>query len=140
MKDLIEKIKTYLPYGEKFYDEEMVADTNLREIASEIIREKLLILLKDEVPHGIAVGVEQMTERDDKDILDISAVIYCEKESHKGIIIGKGGAMLKKASTMARLELEDFFQIQVNLKCWVKVKEDWRNRENLIRSFGLSEK
>ena len=108
--------------------------------AAEIIREKLLILLKDEVPHGIAVGVEQMTERDDKDILDISAVIYCEKESHKGIIIGKGGAMLKKAYTMARLELEDFFQIQVNLKCWVKVKEDWRNRENLIRSFGLSEK
>lgn len=123
-----------------FFPDDMITDQPEKVLASEIIREKLLILLKDEVPHGIAVGVEQMTERDDKDILDISAVIYCEKESHKGIIIGKGGAMLKKASTMARLELEDFFQIQVNLKCWVKVKEDWRNRENLIRSFGLSEK
>ena len=98
------------------------------------------MLLKDEVPHGIAVGVEQMSEREDKDILDINAVIYCERESHKGIIIGKCGAMLKKASSAARYQLEDFFQIQVNLKCWVKVKEDWRNREGLIRSFGLSEK
>ena len=102
-----------------FFPDDMITDQPEKVLASEIIREKLLILLKDEVPHGIAVGVEQMTERDDKDILDISAVIYCEKESHKGIIIGKGGAMLKKASTMARLELEDFFQIQVNLKCWV---------------------
>ncbi len=123
-----------------FFPDDMITDQPEKVLAGEMIREKLLMLLKDEVPHGIAVGVEQMTERDDKDILDISAVIYCEKESHKGIIIGKGGAMLKKASTMARMELEDFFQIQVNLKCWVKVKEDWRNRENLIRSFGLSEK
>lgn len=123
-----------------FFPDDMITDQPEKVLAGEMIREKLLTLLKDEVPHGIAVGVEQMTERDDKDILDISAVIYCEKESHKGIIIGKGGTMLKKASTMARLELEDFFQIQVNLKCWVKVKEDWRNRENLIRSFGLYEK
>lgn len=123
-----------------YFPDDMITDQPEKVLAGEMIREKLLTLLKDEVPHGIAVGVEQMSERDDKDILDISAVIYCEKESHKGIIIGKGGAMLKKASTMARLELEDFFQIKVNLKCWVKVKEDWRNRENLIRSFGLSEK
>ncbi|MBO5103439.1 MAG: GTPase Era [Ruminococcus sp.] len=123
-----------------FFPDDMITDQPEKVLAAEMIREKLLMLLKDEVPHGIAVGVEQMTERDDKDILDISAVIYCEKESHKGIVIGKGGAMLKKASTMARMELEDFFQIKVNLKCWVKVKEDWRNRENLIRSFGLSEK
>lgn len=122
-----------------FFPDDMITDQPEKVLAGEIIREKLLTLLKDEVPHGIAVGVEQMTERDDKDILDISAVIYCEKESHKGIIIGKGGAMLKKASTMARIELEDFFRIKVNLQCWVKVKEDWRNRENLIRSFGLSE-
>lgn len=122
-----------------FFPDDMITDQPEKVLAGEMIREKLLTLLKDEVPHGIAVGVEQMTERDDKDILDISAVIYCEKESHKGIIIGKGGSMLKKASTMARLELEDFFQIKVNLQCWVKVKEDWRNRENLIRSFGLSE-
>lgn len=122
-----------------FFPDDMITDQPEKVLAGEMIREKLLTLLKDEVPHGIAVGVEQMSERDDKDILDISAVIYCEKESHKGIIIGKGGSMLKKASTMARLELEDFFQIKVNLRCWVKVKEDWRNRENLIRSFGLSE-
>ena len=122
-----------------FFPDDMITDQPEKVLAGEMIREKLLTLLNDEVPHGIAVGVEQMSERDDKDILDISAVIYCEKESHKGIIIGKGGSMLKKASTMARLELEDFFQIKVNLRCWVKVKEDWRNRENLIRSFGLSE-
>jgi GTP-binding protein Era len=123
-----------------FFPEDMITDQPEKVLAAEMIREKLLMLLNEEVPHGIAVGVEQMSERDDKDILDISAVIYCEKESHKGIIIGKGGAMLKKASTAARTELENFFQIKVNLQCWVKVKEDWRNRENLIRSFGLSDK
>ena len=123
-----------------FFPDDMITDQPEKVLAAEMIREKLLMLLSEEVPHGIAVGVEQMSEREDKDILDISAVIYCEKESHKGIFIGKGGAMLKKASTAARIELEDFFQIKVNLKCWVKVKEDWRNRENLIRSFGLSEK
>lgn len=123
-----------------YFPDDMITDQPEKVLAAEMIREKLLELLSDEVPHGIAVGVEEMKEREDKDILDISAVIYCERESHKGIVIGKGGAMLKKASTAARMELEDFFQIKVNLKCWVKVKEDWRNRENLIRSFGLSEK
>ncbi len=123
-----------------YFPDDMITDQPEKVLAAEIIREKLLTLLNDEVPHGIAVGVETMTEREDKDILDISAVIYCEKGSHKGIIIGKKGAMLKKASTAARMELEDFFQIKVNLQCWVKVKEDWRNREGLIRNFGLSEK
>lgn len=123
-----------------YFPDDMITDQPEKVLAGEMIREKLLELLKDEVPHGIAVGVEQMTEREDKDILDISAVIYCERDSHKGIIIGKGGAMLKKASTAARIELEDFFRIKVNLQCWVKVKEDWRNREGLIRSFGLSDK
>lgn len=123
-----------------YFPEDMITDQPEKVLAGEMIREKLLELLKDEVPHGIAVGVEQMSEREDKDILDISAVIYCERDSHKGIIIGKGGAMLKKASTAARIELEDFFRIKVNLQCWVKVKEDWRNREGLIRSFGLSDK
>lgn len=123
-----------------YFPDDMITDQPEKVLAAEMIREKLLELLKDEVPHGIAVGVEQMSERDDKDILDISAVIYCERDSHKGIIIGKGGSMLKKASTAARMELEDFFQIKVNLQCWVKVKEDWRNREGLIRSFGLSDK
>ena len=123
-----------------YFPDDMITDQPEKVLAAEMIREKLLMLLNDEVPHGIAVAVEEMSERDDKDILDISAVIYCERESHKGIIIGKGGAMLKKASTAARKELEDFFQIKVNLKCWVKVTEDWRNREGLIRSFGLSDK
>ncbi len=137
---LLDEIISLSEESVHFFPDDMITDQPEKVLAGEIIREKLLMLLKDEVPHGIAVGVEEMKERDDKDILDISAVIYCEKESHKGIIIGKGGAMLKKASTMARMELEDFFQIKVNLKCWVKVKEDWRNRESLIRSFGLSEK
>ena len=123
-----------------YFPSDMITDQPEKVLAAEMIREKLLLLLSDEVPHGIAVAVETMTERDDKDILDIDAVIYCERESHKGIVIGKNGSMLKKASTAARIELENFFQIKVNLKCWVKVKEDWRNREGLIRSFGLSDK
>ncbi len=123
-----------------FFPDDMITDQPEKVIAGEIIREKLLNLLNDEVPHGIAVTVEKMRERDDKDILDIDAVIFCERESHKGIVIGKGGAMLKKAASLSRQELENFFRIKVNLKCWVKVKEDWRNREGLIRSFGLSEK
>ncbi len=123
-----------------FFPSDMITDQPEKVLAAEMIREKLLMMLSDEVPHGIAVGVETMTERDDKDLLDITATIYCEKESHKGIVIGKNGSMLKKASTAARMELEDFFRIKVNLQCWVKVKEDWRNREALIRSFGLSEK
>ena len=123
-----------------YFPDDMITDQPEKVLAAEMIREKLLMLLSDEVPHGIAVGVEEMSEREDKDILDITATIYCERESHKEIVIGKGGAMLKKASTAARIELEDFFQIKVNLKCWVKVKEDWRNREGIIRSFGLSDK
>lgn len=123
-----------------YFPDDMITDQPEKVIAAEMIREKFLDLLNDEVPHGIAVGVETMTEREDKDILDVSAVIYCEKDSHKGIVIGKGGAMLKKASTAARIELEEFFCIKVNLQCWVKVKEDWRNREGIIRNFGLSDK
>lgn len=123
-----------------FFPEDMITDQPEKVIAGEIVREKLLNLLSDEVPHGIAVTIETMKERENKNILDIDAVIYCERESHKGIVIGKGGNMLKKAATLSREELERFFRIKVNLKCWVKVKEDWRNREGLIRSFGLTEK
>ncbi len=122
-----------------FFPDDAFTDQPERVLAAEMIREKLLRLLNDEVPHGIAVTVESMQERDDKDLLDISAVIYCERESHKGIIIGKNGSMLKKISTSARHDLERFFEIQVNLRCFVKVKEGWRNKEGLIRSFGLSE-
>lgn len=122
-----------------FFPEDTITDQPEKIIAGEIVREKLLELLDDEVPHGIAVAVESMKERDDKDILDISAVIFCERDSHKGIVIGKGGRMLKKAATLSRQELEDFFQIKVNLQCWVKVKEDWRNRDAIIRTLGLSD-
>ncbi|MBR4101307.1 MAG: GTPase Era [Oscillospiraceae bacterium] len=122
-----------------FFPDDSFTDQPERVLAAEMVREKLLRLLNDEVPHGIAVTVESMTERDDKDILDISAVIYCERDSHKGIIIGKQGSMLKKIASSARRDLEQFFEIQVNLQCFVKVKEGWRNKEGLIRSFGLSE-
>lgn len=140
---VIEEIKKLAVESPHYFPDDMITDQPEKVIASEIIREKLLNLLQDEVPHGVAVGVETMKERDNskgETILDVSATIYCERESHKGIIIGKGGSMLKKASTLARQELENFFQIKVNLQCWVKVKEDWRNREGIIRNFGLSEK
>lgn len=140
---VIEEVKKLAVESPHYFPDDMITDQPEKIIASEIIREKLLNLLQDEVPHGVAVGVETMKERDNskgETILDVSATIYCERESHKGIIIGKGGSMLKKASTLARQELENFFQIKVNLQCWVKVKEDWRNREGIIRNFGLSEK
>lgn len=120
-----------------FFPDDTLTDQPERVLASEIIREKILRLMDKEIPHGIAVSVEKMRERDDRDILDIEAIIYCERESHKGMVIGKKGAMLKKISTYARQDLERFFQIKVNLQTWVKVKEDWRNREGLIHNFGL---
>ncbi|MCM1523605.1 MAG: GTPase Era [Ruminococcus sp.] len=125
-----------------YFPDDKITDQPERVIMSEIVREKLMILMHDEIPHGIAVTIEQMGEsvtKSGEDILDISAVIYCERESHKGMVIGKGGTVLKKAGQLAREELEQFFRIKVNLKLWVKVKEDWRNREGLIRNFGLSE-
>ncbi len=120
-----------------FFPEDTLTDQPERVIAGEIIREKLLRSLDKEIPHGTAVSIEKMSERPNGEILDIEAVIYCERESHKGIIIGKGGAMLKKVSTRAREDMERFFQCKINLKCWVKVKEGWRNREGLIHNFGL---
>lgn len=120
-----------------FFPEDTLTDQPERVIAGEIIREKLLRSLDKEIPHGTAVSIEKMREREDSDILDIEAVIYCERESHKGIIIGKGGVMLKKVSTRAREDMEKFFQCRINLRCWVKVKEGWRNREGLIHNFGL---
>lgn len=123
--------------SEFFFPEDTLTDQPERVLAAEMIREKLLHRLNEEIPHGIAVSIERMREREDKPILDIDAIIYCERESHKGIIIGKKGAMLKEVSTNARHELERFFDCRVNLQCWVKVKEDWRNREGLIHNFGL---
>lgn len=136
VEDEVMKLAKESPH---YFPDEKFTDQPERVLAAEMIREKLLIALDKEVPHGIAVGIEKMEERDDKDILDISAVIYCERMSHKGIVIGKGGSMLKKIAGAARRDLEDFFRIQVNLQCWVKVKEDWRNKEGLIKNFGLAD-
>lgn len=138
---ILEQLKKYAVEGPHYFPDGKFTDQPERVIASEIIREKLLELLTDEVPHGIAVGVDSMSEHDTKEgeaVLDISATVYCEKESHKGIIIGKKGSMLKQAGTLARKDLETFFMIKTNLQLWVKVKEDWRNREALIKNFGLS--
>ena len=120
-----------------FFPDDTLTDQPERVIAGEIIREKMLLLLDKEVPHGVAVSIEKMRERPTGGIMDIEAVIYCEKESHKGIIIGKKGEMLKKISSRARVDMESFFQCKINLQCWVKVKEGWRNREGLIHNFGL---
>lgn len=122
-----------------YFPDDKITDQPEQVLIAEMIREQVLRLLRDEVPHGVAVAVERLAEREDKDLLDIDAVIYCERDSHKGILIGKKGAMLKQIASRARAQLEQFFQIQVNLQCWVKVKEDWRNRDGLIRNFGLSD-
>lgn len=135
--ELIEELDKMAFDSPHFFPDDTLTDQPERVLAAEMIREKILRLMDKEVPHGIAVAVEKMRERDDKDILDIEATIYCERESHKGMVIGKNGAMLKKVSTFARQDLEKFFGIKVNLKCWVKVKLDWRNREGLIHNFGL---
>ena len=135
--ELIKTLKRLLPFGPQFYDEDTVTDQPMRQIAAELIREKALRMLDDEIPHGIAVVVERFKERPGTDLIDIDVNIYCERESHKGMVIGKGGAMLKKIATFARQDMERFFGIKVNLHTWVKVKEDWRNREGLIHNFGL---
>ena len=135
--ELIEEMEKLAFESPHYFPDDTLTDQPERVLAAEIIREKILRLMDKEVPHGIAVSIEKMRERDNADILDIDATIYCERENHKGMVIGKKGAMLKKISTYARQDLEDFFQIKVNLKTWVKVKEDWRNREGLIHNFGL---
>lgn len=138
---IMDTIAQYAVDGPHYFPDDKFTDQPERVIVSEIIREKLLELLSDEVPHGIAVDIETMSEHDNKfgeGILDIGAVIYCERESHKGIVIGKNGSMLKRAGQLARHDLESFFMIKTNLQLWVKVKEGWRNREGLIKNFGLS--
>lgn len=134
---LLDEMKKLAEESVFFFPEDTLTDQPERVIAAEIIREKLLRNLDREIPHGVAVSIEKMRERDDSDLMDVEAIIYCEKDSHKGIIIGKNGAMLKRVSTRAREDMEKFFQIRVNLRCWVKVKEGWRNREGLIHNFGL---
>ena len=139
MDDLKSELNKLAYESDFMFDEDTLTDQPERVIAAEIIREKLLRLLDKEIPHGSAVFVERMKERTDSNIIDIDAVIYCERESHKGIIIGKGGSMLKKVGTYARQDMEKFFDCKINLQIWVKVKEDWRNRENILRSLGYDQ-
>ena len=136
--ELVKCIFKYLPYGPAFYDEDTITDQPMRQIVAELIREKALRLLEDEIPHGIAVSIESMKEKGK--ICHIEATIVCERESHKGIIIGKGGAMLKKIGSTARPEIEDLLEMQVNLQLWVKVKKDWRDSDFLLKNFGYDPK
>lgn len=133
---LIDCILQYLPYGEPFYDEDTVTDQPIRQITAELIREKALRCLEEEIPHGIAVIIEQMKFK--KKLVDIEATIVCERDSHKGIIIGKQGAMLKKIGSLARKDIEELVENQVNLKLWVRVKKDWRDSDFLLKNFGYN--
>ena len=135
---VVDVIFKYLPYGPMFYDEETVTDQPERAIVAEIIREKALHALDDEIPHGIAVYIDRMKERRGQNIIDIDATIVSERDSHKGIIIGKGGSMLKKIGSNARYEMERLLDTQVNLKLWVKVRKDWRDSELMMKNFGYN--
>lgn len=137
-EDLLKTIFDYLPYGPMFYDEDTVTDQPERQIVAELIREQALRLLEDEIPHGIAVSVDAMKKR--KKIMDVDATIICERDSHKGIIIGKGGGMLKRIGTNARKGIENLLECQVNLKLWVKVKKDWRDSDFMLKNFGYNSK
>jgi len=133
-EELVKVIFKYLPYGPQFYDEDTITDQPERQIVAELIREKALHSLNEEIPHGIAVAIDRMKYR--RKIVDIDATIICERDSHKGIIIGKQGAMLKKIGSTARYEIEKMLDCKVNLQLWVKVKKDWRDSDFLIRNFG----
>ncbi len=132
---VLDILMKYLPYGHPFYDEDTVTDQPMRQIAAEIIREKALRCLKEEIPHGIAVTVEKMTERKNG-MFDIEAEIVCEKDSHKGIVIGKGGDMLKKIGSSARHDIEKMTESKVNLKLWVKVRKEWRDNDLYLKNYG----
>lgn len=140
VNDLKEELKKHAQEGGHFFDDDTLTDQPERVLASEMIREKILRMCEKEIPHGTAVVIEKMRQRQDKDILDIEATIYCERESHKRILIGKGGSMLKKISTYARQDMENFFGCKVNLQTWLKVKEGWRNRGGLLKNFGYDQK
>ena len=128
----------YLPYGPMFYDEDTITDQPERQIVAELIREKALHALNEEIPHGIAVSIDQMKKRKGRKMFDIDATIICERDSHKGIIIGKQGSMLKKIGSQARRDIEDMLECQVNLQLWVKVKKDWRDSDFLLKNFGYN--
>lgn len=136
IQELLSRLDTYAMPGPHFFESDALTDQPERNIVAEILREKILLNMSDEIPHGTAVEVEAMKERPEKNIIDLSCVIYCEKASHKGMIIGKGGRMLKKIASEARSDMERFLDVKVNLQCWVKVQEDWRNRDKFIKSLG----
>lgn len=137
--ELIKTLKRLLPFGPRFYDEDTITDQPERQIVAEMIREQALRQLDKEIPHGIAVVIDRMKERPDGSCMDIEATIICERDSHKGIIIGKQGAMLKKIGTKARISMENLLDMKVNLKLWVKVKKDWRDSDTLLRNYGYRE-
>ena len=139
INDLIKALEKQAEEGMHLFDPDTVTDQPERVLAAEIIREKILRLTDKEIPHGTAVVIERFKQRNESGLTDIDATIYCERTSHKGIIIGKGGCMLKKIGTYARQDMENFFDCKVNLTLWVKVKEDWRNREGIVRSLGYDE-
>ena len=136
---LEELLKNYLTEGPQYYPEDMVTDQPERVICAEMIREKTLELLREEIPHGIGVGIDKMQMRPDGKLMDVWATIYCERESHKGIIIGRGGKMLKRIGSEARKDIEWLLDVQVNLQLWIKVKEDWRNRQQMLNELGYRE-
>lgn len=138
-KELVRVLKKVLPYGPQFYDEDTITDQPERQIVAELIREQALRQLDKEIPHGIAVIIDRMKERADGSMIDIEATIICERDSHKGIIIGKQGAMLKSIGTRARVGMENLLATKVNLKLWVKVKKDWRDSDTLLRNYGYRE-
>lgn len=134
--NLLDTIKKYLPEGPQYFPADMITDQPERQLAAEIIREKALYLLQDEIPHGIAVEITEMKKRENKNLIDVNANIYCEKDSHKGIIIGKHGSMLKNIGTKARYDIERLLGSSINLQIWIKVKKDWRDNDFLLKNFG----
>ena len=138
-EELFDALSRYAVEGPHYFDDDAYTDMPEKELVAEVIREKALLFMRDEIPHGIAVVVERFKERPGTDLIDIDVNIYCERESHKGMVIGKGGAMLKKIASVARADCEEFLGCRVNLQCWVKVKSDWRDNEFLLNNFGFKQ-
>ena len=137
-EELFDALSQYAVEGPHYFDDDAYTDMPEKELVAEVIREKALLFMREEIPHGIAVVVERFKERPDKDLVDIDVDIYCERKSHKGMIIGKGGQMLKKIASAARMDIEELLGVKVNLQCWVKVREDWRDNEQLLNSLGFA--
>ena len=136
--DLFALLKPYGNEGPHYFDDDAFTDMPEKELVAELVREKALLFMREEIPHGIAVVVERFKERPDRDLIDIDVDIYCERKSHKGMIIGRGGQMLKKIASAARMDIEELLGVKVNLQCWVKVREDWRDNEQLLNSLGFA--